>query len=75
MRGLRYNFPEVELHLLEFKPDFLFLSETDINASIQLNELTVPNYSLLIVKHDQLNNHGHGLGAYIKGGFPCGRQY
>lgn len=67
VRDLRFNFREVELHLLQFKPDFLLLSETDINISNTIEELTVPSYSLLIGKHDHLNRHG--LGTLHQGRF------
>lgn len=48
----------------------LFLSETDINDLISLQELPIPRYSPLIAKHNYLNHHVHGLDAYIKDFFP-----
>lgn len=38
---LHSNFAEVELHLLDAKPDFLFLSETGTATFIQVQELEI----------------------------------
>lgn len=73
VKSLRSNFREVELHLLEVKPD-LFLSERSIHNSILLLELTIISYSSPITKHNHLNHHGQRLSAYIKEKFPCGRD-
>lgn len=65
---------KVDLHLLDAKPNPLFLSETGINDLISLQELSIPGYSPLIAKHDYLNHHVYGLDTYIKDVFPCDRD-
>lgn len=72
MCDLRAKFIYVELHLQQSKPDFLFLSKKKV--SIPLQKLTIQGYLPIITKQDHLNRHGDGLGAYIKCGFPCGRD-
>ena len=74
IRGLRCNFPEVESHLQETNPDLMFFSESGLNPSLSTEEFNIPGFSAMTTKHDPQNRHGHGLCAYIKDGFPCGRD-
>lgn len=53
--GLSSNFPKVKFHHLDAKLDLLFPSETSINPFIPVQELAIPGYLPLIVKH-----HHHG---------------
>ena len=74
IRGLRTNFPSVKAFAIKESPHFLALSETGLNPSISNTEFNIPGYCPLITKHDPLKRHGHGLGVYVKEGFPCGRD-
>lgn len=64
---------QVQHHLPQSKSDLL-LFETGINATCALSEFSVSGCSTLIAKQDHVNLHGVELGAYIKNGFPCGRD-
>lgn len=68
IRALRFNYPKFELYFQEVKPDLLFISKTEINDSISIQDIT--DYSPLLTKEEPLNRHGHGLGAYITDRFP-----
>ena len=74
IRGLRTNFPSVKAFAMKESPHFISLSETGLNPAISNTEFSIPGYCPLITKHDPLNCHGHGLGGYVKEGFPCGRD-
>ena len=73
IRGLRSNWPAVE-EFARTNPSLLALSETGLDHSIPEQEFSLPGYSPLISKPDHLLRHGHGLGVYIREGFPCGRD-
>ena len=78
IRGLRANLPEVATHAQDERPDLFFMSETlmktpgkseDTQSEPGKNDLpSLDGYSEPHVKQ-----HGHGLAAYIKEGFPCSR--
>ena len=74
IRGLRTNLTSLKAFAINANPDFISLSETGLNPSIQNREFDIPGYHPLITKHDPQNRHGHGLGVYVKEGFPCGRD-
>ena len=69
IRGLQSNFPELQSHILQTKPDVLFVCETGhLN---DLGSLRVDGYNDPTKKDD--SRHGHGLAIYIKNDFPCSR--
>ena len=74
IRGLRTNFPSVKAFAMNTSPHFIALSETGLDQSISNREFDIPGYCPLISKYDPLNRQGHGLGVYVKEGFPCGRD-
>ena len=74
IRGLRTNFTSVKAFAMNTSPHLISLSETGLDPSISNREFDIPGYHPLITKHDPLNRHGHGLGVYVKEGFPCGRD-
>ena len=71
IRGLRGNLPEVATHALEEKPDLFFMSETLVKTSGKLEKNDLP--SLAGYSDPHVKQHGHGLAAYVKEGFPCSR--
>ena len=52
----------------------MFFSEFGLNPSLPTEEFHIPGFSAMTIRHDPKNRHGHGLIAYIKDGFPCGRH-
>lgn len=52
----------------------MFISKTEINDSIPIQDITTSGYSPLLTKEQPLNRYGHGLGAYITDRFPYGRD-
>lgn len=74
IRGLYFNFSEVELRLQWVKSNLTFLSETGLSQSIQVQEFTITGYSPLITRQCLLNSHSGRLGLYIKEGFPYSRE-
>ena len=74
IRGLSSNFESVEEYVLNASPHMLALCETGLDSNDMTGHLYIPGYSPIIAKHDHLNRHGHGLGVYVKEGFPCGRD-
>ena len=52
----------------------MFFSESGLTPSIPTKEFNIPGFSALTTKHDPQGRHGHGICAYIKEGFPCGRD-
>ena len=74
IRGLRSNFESVEDYLRTASPHILSLCETGLDSCDTTGDLFIPGYFPIITKHDPLNRHGHGLGVYVKEGFPCGRD-
>ena len=74
IRGLRTNFLSVKAYAQTMSPHLLTLSETGLDPSVSTRNFNIPGHCPLIVKHDQLNRHGHGLGAYVREGLPCGRD-
>ena len=73
IRGLLSNFSEVQAHLDTEKPDLFTVSESGLDHLIQdhSSHVPIPGYSKIHTKGDP--RKGHGLAAYIKDGFPCGR--
>ena len=69
IRGLQSNFPELQSHILQTKPDVMFVCET--RHLDDLGSLRVDGYGDPIKKDD--SRQGHGLAAYIKNDFPCSR--
>lgn len=57
--GLWPNFPVVELHFHDIKPDLMLLSETGPIWSIPVQDFPLLSYSPLIIKQDPRNYHGH----------------
>ena len=55
-------------------PSVMALCETGLDRSILEQDFTIPGYCPLISKPDHQHRKGHGLGVYIKEGFPCGRD-
>ena len=74
IRGLRKNMPDVEAFAMTNSPSVMALCETGLDGSISEQDFTIPGYCPLITKPDHQHRKGHGLGVYIKEGFPCGRD-
>ena len=69
IRSLQSNELEVAAYLNNKKPDLFFLCETGLIP----DNFRIPGYSLPISKPDPKQRHGHGLLAFIRDNFPCGR--
>ena len=71
IRGLQSNLPELQSHIQQVKPDFMFVCETGHLDDMRLASVKVDGYNDPIKKDD--SRHGHGLAVYVKNGFPCSR--
>ena len=60
--------------MLEASPRILALYDTGLDPNDATGDLSIPGYSPIIAKYGPLNRHGHGLSAFVKEGFPCGRD-
>ena len=72
IQGFRSNFVECESFLESNSPDILFLSDTNLDDSINFGKFSVRSYLTLIQK--DYVTHEHGLAVYVKEGLPFARD-
>ena len=72
IRGFRSNFTAVESFLHQNSPDFLALSETNLNPGISSSDFLVDGY--LPLQRMDSKYHMHGLGVYVRNNLPIARE-
>ena len=65
VNGLIRKFQEIQNLLVTDQPHLVYLTETKLPSDVDDNLISIPGYSIAIVRPDR-NNHGDGVAIYYK---------